>query len=308
MLLTALLPLVVVLGLGYLAGWRHDFSGDGATVLNRMVMTYALPLSLFAGLAATPRERLFGDGPLLLWIAVGMGGGLAVVALALRWLLRVPAPLAVLRALAVAGPAVPFVGPGVLGTLFHADAPVAISVGALVMNVVQVPVAVMVLAGAKGQTGPGSAWRTLGRQFRSTVAEPIVWAPLAALALVLAGVRLPAAAHASLTLLGQATGGVALFASGITLWAQKVSLSGWVWTMAAAKNLALPALVWGAMALAGASPHVSELAVVTLALPTAAIPTILAIQYKVGAREMASTLFLSTATSVLSLAGFILLT
>jgi predicted permease len=242
------------------------------------------------------------------WIAAGMVGGLALVALALRWLLRVPAPLAVLRALAVAGPAVPFVGPGVLGALFHADAPVAIAIGALVMNIVQVPAAVMVLTGAKSQADAGSPWRTLGGQLRSTVAEPIVWAPLAALALVLAGVKLPAAAHASLMLLGQATGGVALFASGITLWAQKVSLSWRVWTMAAAKNLALPALVWAAMALAGVSPSASHLAVVTLALPTAAIPTILAIQYKVGAREMASTLFLSTATSVLTLAGFILLT
>jgi predicted permease len=140
------------------------------------------------------------------------------------------------------------------------------------------------------------------------VVEPIVWAPLAALALVVCGVRLPAALHSSLMLLGQATGGVALFTSGITLWAQRVSLSGQVWLNVASKNLALPAAVWGLMLAAGTSAHVVPLATVTLALPTAAIPTILAIQYGVAAREMASTLFVSTVGSVATLAGFILLT
>lgn len=45
-IVTALLPIVVTLLLGYFAGLRHDFSQDQASVLNRMVMLYALPLLL----------------------------------------------------------------------------------------------------------------------------------------------------------------------------------------------------------------------------------------------------------------------
>jgi malonate transporter len=43
----ALLPIVVILLLGFFSGWHKDFTGDQATILNRMVMLYALPLLLF---------------------------------------------------------------------------------------------------------------------------------------------------------------------------------------------------------------------------------------------------------------------
>jgi hypothetical protein len=36
----ALLPIVVVLFLGFFSGWHNDFTGDQATILNRMVMLY----------------------------------------------------------------------------------------------------------------------------------------------------------------------------------------------------------------------------------------------------------------------------
>jgi malonate transporter and related proteins len=44
-----LLPIVVTLVLGFFAAWHKDFSTDQASVMNRMVMLYALPMSLFAG-------------------------------------------------------------------------------------------------------------------------------------------------------------------------------------------------------------------------------------------------------------------
>jgi malonate transporter and related proteins len=48
---SALLPIVVTLALGFFAAWYEDFKADQASVLNRMVMLYALPMSLFAGMA-----------------------------------------------------------------------------------------------------------------------------------------------------------------------------------------------------------------------------------------------------------------
>jgi malonate transporter len=46
-IVSALLPVVVTLMLGYVAGWHRDFDGKHAAILNRMVMLYALPLNLF---------------------------------------------------------------------------------------------------------------------------------------------------------------------------------------------------------------------------------------------------------------------
>ena len=39
----ALLPLIVTLGLGFFAAWRHKFTPEQALVLNRVVLLYALP-------------------------------------------------------------------------------------------------------------------------------------------------------------------------------------------------------------------------------------------------------------------------
>ena len=57
----ALLPLIVTLGLGFFAAWRHDFTPEQAAVLNRMVLLYALPLLLFAGTVTIERSTLTSD-------------------------------------------------------------------------------------------------------------------------------------------------------------------------------------------------------------------------------------------------------
>jgi len=59
----ALLPLVVTFLLGFVAAWRRDFGPTDASILNRMVLLYAVPLMLFAGTASTPRGAL-GSGAL----------------------------------------------------------------------------------------------------------------------------------------------------------------------------------------------------------------------------------------------------
>ncbi len=70
----ALLPIVVTLVLGFIAGWHHDFDAKQATILNRMLMLYALPLSLFAGMTGTDRTQVLSQGPLALAILIGMAG------------------------------------------------------------------------------------------------------------------------------------------------------------------------------------------------------------------------------------------
>ena len=48
-ILSALAPIVFTLLLGFVAAWRHDFGPKEASVLNRMVLLYAVPLALFVG-------------------------------------------------------------------------------------------------------------------------------------------------------------------------------------------------------------------------------------------------------------------
>src|SRR5450755_4870958 len=68
----ALLPVVLTLLLGYVAGWHHDADTSVAAVLNRIVLTYALPLALFTGTVANSRAQLLGDLPLAVALLVGL--------------------------------------------------------------------------------------------------------------------------------------------------------------------------------------------------------------------------------------------
>lgn len=311
----ALLPIVVTLVLGFIAAWHHDFDAKQATILNRMVMLYALPLSLFAGMLGTDREQVLSQGPLALSILVGMAGAYALTYVLCRYVFRRPTMIAALQALAISGPAVPFVGVTVLGHLFGTQSAVPISVASLVMNLIQVPVTLMLLSyglsEASAATSTPDATKTqggFGGHVLHALKEPVVWAPLLALLLIALNVKFPAEIGDSLNLLGRATGGVALFASGIVLFSRKVSVSLPVVLSVAARNLVIPGLMLGGLLLLGSPAELTRESVLTLAIPTASIAVILAVQYQTAEQETASTLFFSTLLSVLTMGLFIWLT
>ncbi|CAK7050740.1 MAG: hypothetical protein DESF_02133 [Desulfovibrio sp.] len=310
-IIMALLPIVVTLLLGLLAGWRHDFSQDQASVLNRMVMLYALPMLLFAGILGTPLDEVLKNAQVFVWIAIGMAGGFVLVFLISRLVFRSDVKLAALRGLAIAGPAVPFVGTPVLGMLFPVDADLAIAAGSILMNLVQVPLALIFLV---GESGDGSSGQKKGPvsivvdSITNAVKQPVVWAPVLAFVLLLAGLDMPKVLKGSFLLLGQATGGVALFAVGAVLFAQKVSMSLPVIINVICKNVLLPGLVLVVMIWLAVPVTERGLVAVTLAIPTASIAVIFAVEYRSGEQEMASTLFWSTILSVITMGGFIWLT
>ena len=351
-IIAALLPIVVTLMLGFFAGWRHDFTQSQAGILNRMVMSYALPMTLFAGIMTTSFHNIADHLPVLAWIALGMIGGFAVVIVVNRFILHADWGLTALRGLAIAGPAVPFVGIPVLGDLYPTESTLAVTISSLVMNIIQVPIVLVLLsldgqqaatvaatasagvpasvsagvpAGASAAIPAGGAAPAspapssaasptpapgLGSILLSTFKKSVVWMPLLAFVLILFGVDLPKKWEGSFTLLGSATGGVALFAVGATLFAQRITLS-WVTVVnVIAKNLILPGVVLLGMVAAGVSTSGSDigLATVSLAIPTASICVIFAVQYKKAEREMSATLLISTLFSVVTMALFIWLT
>jgi hypothetical protein len=93
----ALLPLIVTLGLGVFAAWRHEFSAEQAAVLNRMVLLYAVPLLFFANTVTIERDRLTADLGLAVAIAVGMLSAYLVTFLIARFGLRRSCGVSALR-------------------------------------------------------------------------------------------------------------------------------------------------------------------------------------------------------------------
>ncbi|HEX4160376.1 MAG TPA: AEC family transporter [Rhizomicrobium sp.] len=310
--LSALAPIVATLLLGFVAARRHDFGTKDASVLNRMVLLYAVPIALFVGTIGTSRSQLAQDVAFAIAIGVAIVGMYTLVFLLFRFIFRFSLGESVLAALAASAPAAPFMGPAILSDLFGKASAVSIAIAALVTNLVVVPVTVLGLAlertSVTSTSQPAARVSGFAEKLLETIREPIVWAPLLAFVLVLCGIRIPPLFGHAFSLLGQASGGVALFASGIMLAAYKIRIDWTVALLALLKNIAQPALVLGGLLWFGyGAPIVSE-AVLTTAIPTMPIVIVLAVQYQTSEARASSALFLSLVGSILTMGVFIALT
>lgn len=299
-LITTLLPIIVTMSLGFFAGWHKDFNEDQSSILNRMVMLYALPMNLISGILSTERSVLLENLWLFVWLSIGMIGGYFLFLLVFRYFFKNSMGRAALRALSISGPAVPFVGTSVLSNIFGSgNAALSVSIASILMNVVQVPVTLLLLSSDSNNK------TSFLKNIQTAIKKPVVWAPVISFILVLVNVHLPSNLKGTFTLLGTATGGVALFASGAILFSQKVSISKSIISNVLLKNVVVPLIIFAALVFFHSHETLTNVTTITMAIPTASIPVILSVQYKKCQKEMASTLFFSTLFSVISMGSFI---
>jgi malonate transporter len=214
------------------------------------------------------------------------------------------------------------VGPVVLGDLLPKLSSVPIAIGSLVINLTVVPVTILLLtldtpgenlqaknpAAHDGGHSAPSHLSILAAKLGETVKEPLVWAPILAFLVVLTGAHVPQLIVQSFSMLGYASGGVAMFASGIVLASGKIKTSSFVLFFVFLKNIVQPALVLGGSRWFGYSNPILKEAVLTVAIPTMPIVTMLALQYRVAQDEASSAVFLSVIASVITMGVFIALT
>lgn len=300
-LVFALLPIVATIGLGILAGKVGDFDSHDSQQLTRLVLRYALPMSIFAGILNTPRKVIIADIPLMVWIFVGMIGAYFAFWLVMR-AGKVKRPIAVLRAMSIAAPSVPFIGSAVLPLLFaQSIAAIDIGISSLLMNVILVPIVFWQMSLIQGQND------SLSRRVLRTLKQPLVFAALLAFILALCGVQMPKLLAPTFITLGQSAGGLAMFATGIILFSHELKLTKQIAVNVFCRNLMIPLVIWGLMVVFNVPTNVIQVVVITLAIPTAAIPTILAIRYQVNDTEIAATQFYSTVFAIVSMALFMLM-
>ena len=320
----ALLPAIATVLLGYVAAaWRHDLSPKDAQVLNRMVLTYALPLAIFVDTVGTPRSELIKDLPLLVVLAVAVLGIYGVVLVVWRFWLRASLAESALAALIASAPNGPFVGPAVLGELYGSASGIPIAISGLLLYLTVAPLTVILLmrdqpalkhaSPASGQSVGSDTPSTdttpgLASAIIDALKQPVVWVPLLGLAIALLGLPVPQIAAKSLALFGHTSAGVALFASGVILAGYAVSASPRVLFLVSVKNIVQPAFVWAALFFLGYSSPLLGEAAVTAALPVVVLVAILSVQYHVAEQEASSALLLSMVFSLVTLSGFIFLT
>jgi hypothetical protein len=200
-----------------------------------------------------------------------------------------------------------------------------VAIASLVINLTVVPVTILLLSldstgsdpqenipvarkGERSASPPRSYASVFAAKLVETVKEPIVWAPVFAFIIVLCGFHIPQLIVHALSLLGQASGGVALFACGIVLASGKIKVNRYVLFFVLLKNIMQSALVLGGLRWIGyGNPIVSE-AVLTTAIPTMPIVIMFALQYRIAQAEAASAVFFSVMGSVVTMGVFIALT
>lgn len=145
-IISALLPIIITLMIGFFAGWRGEFTATQASTLNKMVLRYALPMTLFSGILSLPKTQILSSGSAAIILLLAMAGGYLVTLGIGYFVCQRPVNESALLALSVSAPAVPFVGITVLGYLFGTASTLLVSICSLMMNLVQVPVTIFLLS------------------------------------------------------------------------------------------------------------------------------------------------------------------
>ncbi|MFJ4534758.1 AEC family transporter [Streptomyces tibetensis] len=309
---TVVVPVFLLILVGYGTGRRALFDAGGAQALRELTMQLALPAALLLSIWQTPRHVLVEQLPLVGLLAFGFLAVYAVLLGVLRLAARRPLRRAALFALACVQPQYAFMGTSILGGLFGtAEAAVPIAVAGIIVNVVLDPVVLILLGmpehpeprtvtagvaaparrhalatvggGAPGaaatETGsPGprpSVLRTVGHALR----EPFCWGPVLGLVLSVAGVGVPEIADSALSLLAGAASATALLYVGVSVARiGRPALSPAVWAVSLTSVVVLPLLVYGTGLLL-TSEAVAAQAALILAFPVSPVPLMFAARH-----------------------------
>ncbi|HHF8280642.1 TPA: AEC family transporter [Klebsiella pneumoniae] len=301
----AILPVIITVIIGYISGKRKDFNWQLAGDINKIVMLYALPLSIFSNMVMTPRHIVMTMGPVAVAIILALILSFVIPLLVARYLFRRDLALSTLQALAIGSPAVPFIGTSVLAFLFGTVSASLITVSSITQNVFQLPLVMILMSVA---TGDKSQHISFGARVVNAIKQPVVWSPVIALIIVLADIHIPQTISMSLGLLGKASGGLALFAAGIVLYTRSIVITTATIITVIARNILVPGACYLILLKMGFSMEQIKEVVLTMAIPVGSIAIIIAMQYKTGEQEMASTMALSIIASIITMGGFIFLT
>jgi malonate transporter and related proteins len=214
LLLQALVPVAFVIVLGYYSGRVQLISQDGARNFSTYIVNFALPCTLFVGaFDFTPQQ--FENVPYLLTLVLALMLPFVAAVGVGRLAFKKPLPETSLFACNCGFPDMAYFGLPVLMTVVGAQALLPVIVGNLVTSILMVPFIVLMLHHGTQPDGKGSS--SLLDNVLTTVKQPVVWAPILGLILVLTGVTLPSLAKDSLKVIGDTTGGAALFTLGVLL-------------------------------------------------------------------------------------------
>ena len=300
LILNALAPVAFVILLGFYAGRSKMLSAESAKSLSTVVVNFALPCVLFVSIFSfSPKQFEDVDYVMTLLIGICLPFFIALFMGIFVW--KKPVGDASLFASNSGFPDMAYFGLPVVLTVIGQQGMLPIIVGNIITSIVVIPVIMAMLHKGQG-SGPSPS---IGNIIVNTLKQPVVWAPLIGLILVLIGFKLPALATESLKLIGGISGGLALFTLGILLSLLTPRVDMEVVFAVILKNLVMPALVVALALLFKLDPILAKGAVIIAACPAATMGAMLSSQISVAQEKIPGQILASNVAAIVTMAMWI---
>lgn len=297
-ILYAIVPIVVVMLAGFISGKKGIFNGDDSKKFNKVVLDYALPAALFVSIVQADREMLARDLKLsIVSLVVIMVCFMAVYFIYRYCFKKNTGADAAVSALISGSPTIGFLGFAVLEPIFGTNPSVALVVAivGIVVNAVGIPVGLSLLNASLDGTQAAAAGKkeSAWKPVIHALEQPVAWAPILAVILVLLGLKWPDWASPSFDLIAKANASMAVFSAGITLSSVKIVINWQALLGSILKLIVMPVLALIAGLLWHMDPLNIKMLVVACALPPAFSGIIIADEYNTYVATGTSSLTLS---------------
>lgn len=241
----AIVPIFVVMALGFFSGKFGAFSGDNAKTLNKLVLNYALPAALFISIVKANRSMLSADLKLTIIAFVVLLACFFLVYFVFKNLFKDSGAEAAVSALISGSPTIGFLGFAILEPIFGDSASVGLVVAivAIEVNALGIPIGLSLLNAGRRSTEADGKKPNPWKPVFDALTQPVAWAPILAVVLVLLGIKWPEEWTPSFKLLSEANASVACFAAGVTLSSVKVELNAQVLMGSFLKLIIMPLAV-----------------------------------------------------------------
>lgn len=325
-MLYAIVPIIVVMLLGYISGKKGVFTAKDGKAFNKVVLNYALPAALFVSIVGADRQMLIEDIKLtIISLVVIMACFMAVYFIYAKCFKGNTGAEGAIMALVNGSPTIGFLGFAVLQPIFGYDASVALVVAivGIVVNAVGIPVGLSLLNAAQdktsaaktlanggtvaagtatvavGMTPKGTPHRSSGwKAVPHALEQPVAWAPILAVIWVICGIPWPKYLDPSFDLIKGANASMAVFAAGITLSAYKIDINWAAILGTILKMIVMPALLLVVGLIFKMGEKNLAMMVMAGALPPAFSGIIIADEYDCYVAESTSSLALSVVTFI----------
>ena len=338
-----IVPIIVIMALGYICGKFSYFDDDQRQGLNKLVLNIALPAALFVSIIKSTRAMLAKDATLTAISFIGVIVMFMVSYYLCRLLFHRSIQEAAVCALIAGSPTIGFLGFAVLDPILrqhrqhesrhshyfhrgqrgdHSDRHVSDQPRpgpkTRAKFSVQAENAVNAKANAKGDItldpardaatdktaelmvhGTSNMGKNRNGNLQAlldALRQPICWASLLAIFLVLVGIHVPSQVAPTFDLIAKANSGVAVLSAGLALSTVKFSL-GWetIWNTFF-RLILTPAVFLGVALLCGMGGDMNKISmlVMAVALPPAFSGIIISSRYNIYVKEGASTTAVAT--------------